>query len=102
MDGNEADASAVAGRMSSNARRDGVFSMSKEQSQRLLLRFVAKLPHQVSSSSEATRANDEHELIGMGIFHIEDQTRRYITTKLKTLPSAIQKRAIDRRRAIRG
>lgn len=47
-------------------------------------------------------ANDDEELIGMGIFHIEDETRRYITAKLKTLPSAIRKRAIDRRRAIRG
>ena len=47
-------------------------------------------------------ANDDEELIGMGIFHIEDQTRRYITAKLKTLPSAIRKRAIDRRRAIRA
>ena len=27
-------------------------------------------------------ANDDEELIGMGIFHIEDQTRRYITAKL--------------------
>ena len=32
-------------------------------------------------------ANDDEELIGMGIFNIEDQTRRYITAKLKTLPS---------------
>ena len=46
--------------------------------------------------------NDDEELIGMGIFHIEDQARRYITAKLKTLPSAVRKRAIDRRRAIRG
>ena len=46
-------------------------------------------------------ANDDEELIGMGIFNIEDQTRRYITAKLKTLPSAIRKRAIDRRRATR-
>ena len=43
-------------------------------------------------------ANDDEELIGMGIFNIEDQTRRYITAKLKSLPSAIRKRAIDRRR----
>ena len=27
-------------------------------------------------------ANDDEELIGMGIFHIEDNTRRYITAKL--------------------
>ena len=47
-------------------------------------------------------ANDDEDLIGMGIFHIEDTTRRYITAKLKTLPSIIQKRAIERRRAIRG
>ena len=38
----------------------------------------------------------------MGIFHIEDTTRRYITAKLKSLPLVIQKRAIERRRAIRG
>ncbi len=46
-------------------------------------------------------ANDDEELIGMGIFNIEDQTRRYITAKLKSLPAAIRKRAIDRRRATR-
>ena len=47
-------------------------------------------------------ANDDEELIGIGIFNIEDETRRYITAKLKSLPSAIRQRAIDRRRAIRA
>lgn len=48
-------------------------------------------------------ANDDEELIGMGIFHIEDNTRRYITAKLiRPCRLAIRKRAIDRRRATRA
>ena len=47
-------------------------------------------------------ADDEEELIGMGVFHIEDDVRRYITEKLRSLPQAIRKRAAERRRALRG
>ena len=47
-------------------------------------------------------AGDEEELIGMGVFHIEDDVRRYITEKLRSLPQAIRKRAAERRRALRG
>ena len=63
---------------------------------------VCDIPSATTRFTTGKNANDEEELIGMGIFHIEDQTRRYITAKLKTLPSAIRKRAIDRRRAIRA
>ena len=37
----------------------------------------------------------------MGVFRIEDGVRRYITSKLRSLPKDIVKRSVERRRAFR-
>jgi hypothetical protein len=63
---------------------------------------VCDYPDRYDKIYYCKNADDDEELIGMGIFHIEDTTRRYITDKLKSLPSAIRQRSIERRRSVRA
>lgn len=63
---------------------------------------VCENPDRYDTVFYCTNAEDEHELIGMGIFHIEEATRRYITRKLKELPREITTRERTTRRQMRG
>lgn len=62
---------------------------------------VCDNPERYDKIYYCTNSADE-DLIGMGIFEIESTTRRYITEKIKSLPLAIKKCAIERRRAVRA
>ena len=63
---------------------------------------VSEQPGRYDKIYYCKNADDDEELIGMGIFTIEEGARRYITTKLRGLPATVAKRAVEARRAIRA